>query len=116
VATSGDRADSLVTRAREGLTSGARLLEGERSRAGGVLRLTSGVGRSAGGEARRKRERARGRWAAWAAREGGGARVREGGEVGWIRPSRGGDFPFFFFYFFLYFYFYFSFSLISFFF
>jgi hypothetical protein len=35
-----------------------------------------------------------------------------GGEVGWIRPSRGGGFPFSFFYF----YFFFSFSLISFFF
>jgi hypothetical protein len=55
--------------------------------------------------------RARGRWAAWAAREGRSASAR-GGEVGWIRPSRGGRFPFFFFFFF--FYFFFSFSLISF--
>jgi hypothetical protein len=108
VATSGDRADSLVTGAREGLTSGARLPEGERSRAGGGVavdewgRLVSGGGRSAGA-------RAGAREMGHVGHEGERGATRGVGEVGWIRPSRGGGrvcFLFFHFYFYFYFYFF----------
>jgi hypothetical protein len=102
VAAGGDRADRLVTGTREGLTSGARLPEGERSRVGGVLRLTSGVGRSVGEGGARARERARGRWTAWAARERG---ARHAGEEKWagFGPAEGG-FSFFYFYFYFFFF------------
>jgi hypothetical protein len=88
VATGGDRGDSLVTGAREGLTSGARLLEGERSRADGVVAAdewgwpVSGGGRSKGA---RGGVRDMGR----VGREGGRSASARGREVGWIRPSRG---------------------------
>jgi hypothetical protein len=80
----GDRIASPVTGVRKTLTSGARLLEGERDRerARGV-RLTGGtrlataegsVGARAMGRLGHEGERearARGRWAAWATREKG---------------------------------------------
>jgi hypothetical protein len=105
VATSGDRADSLVTGAREGLTSGACLPEGERSRAGGGVaadewgRPVSGGGRSAGA-------RAGAREMGHVGHEGERGAARGVGEVGWIRPSRGGEillflFPFLFLFLFL---------------
>jgi hypothetical protein len=90
VATGGDRADSLVTGAREGLTSGARFLEGERSRVGGGVaadewdRRVCGGGRSAGARAGAREM----------GREGERSVARGGGEVGWIRPSLGGIFLF----------------------
>jgi hypothetical protein len=64
----------------------------ERGRVGA---LTSGASRSAGGEARCERGRARGRWAAWAER---GMGVREIGREGWAGsgPAEGDDFLFLF--------------------
>jgi hypothetical protein len=86
----GDRADRRGPPVRE------RVIE--RGRAGA---LTSRAGRSAKGEARRERGRARGRWVAWA-EQGTGAREREGG-LGQIQPSRGGeDFLFLFLFLFLF--------------
>jgi hypothetical protein len=69
-----------------------------------VLWLTSGAGRSVGEGGAWARERARGRWVVWAAREGG-ARAR--GEERWAEsgPTDGGRkerFSFFFFYFYFY--------------
>jgi hypothetical protein len=67
----GDRVDSLVTGAREGLTIGTRLPErgqlrgSEGGQADGWGRPVSGEGRSA------MRERARGRWAGFGPAEGG---------------------------------------------
>ena len=60
--------------------------EGEREGvAGGWDRAVSGGGKRA------TRGRARGRWAAWAVSGGRGAGARErGGDLGQIRPSRGG--------------------------
>jgi hypothetical protein len=79
----GERAD------RWGLPVRERVIE--RGRAGALL---SGVGRSAEGEARRKRERARGKWVAWARRGTQHVGGRERG-LGRIRPSRvGRDFLF----------------------
>jgi hypothetical protein len=77
----GEGADRRGRPAREGAVAGAW----EGSTADGWGRGVSGGGSSA----------ARGRWAAWAAREGRSVQ----GEVGWIRPSRGGRevFPFFLF-------------------
>jgi hypothetical protein len=89
----GDRVDSLVTGAREGLTIGTRLPErgqlrgSEGGQADGWGRPVSGEGRSA------MRERARGRWAAWAER---GTGAWERGRKGWagFGPAEGGIFPF----------------------
>jgi hypothetical protein len=102
----GERADSLVTgEGEKGLTGGARLLERGRSRGseGGRAdrwgRPVSGGGRSA------TCERGRGRWAAWAAREGG---VRARGEKRWAGSGldEGGRRISLFFYFYFYFYFF----------
>jgi hypothetical protein len=94
VATSGDHADSLVTGAREGLTSGARLPEGERSRVGGGVAADEwGRPVSAGGV---ERGRTSGREGDGPhgprGREERGARGRRSG-LDSAQP-RGGDFPF----------------------
>jgi hypothetical protein len=88
---SGDRADSLVTGARKGLTSGAHLLErgvaGEQGRAW----LTGGAELTAAEGGAQAREWG---WASWAERGRGARRAGERG-LGQIRPSRTGeDFPF----------------------
>jgi hypothetical protein len=76
-------------RGEKGLTGGVGLPERGRSRGRGAR--ADGWGRGVVGEGVAQ---ARGKWAAWAVREGRSASVR-GGEVGWIRPSRGDRFPFF---------------------
>jgi hypothetical protein len=81
VATGGDRADSLVTGARKGLTSRTCLSERGRLRERGRARLTGGAELSGAEGGARAREL---RWAAWAERGGGGERG-----LGRIRPSRG---------------------------
>jgi hypothetical protein len=91
----GERADSLVTgEGEKGLIGGPPVRERviERGRAGA---LTIGAGRSAGGEARHERGRARGRWAAWAKR-GTSARERERERVG-PDPAQPRGISFFFF-------------------
>jgi hypothetical protein len=85
VATSGDHADSLVTGAREGLTSGARLPEGERSRVGGGVAADEwGRPVSAGGV---ERGRASGRASG---REGDGPHGPRGREERGARGRRSG--------------------------
>jgi hypothetical protein len=103
----GDRADSLITGAGEGLTSGAGLTDGERMRGEGRSgeRAGSGyqwrvreVGRARPRASARKRERERG-WGTWSG----------------IGPTGGEEFPFSFFLFLFPNLFSFSFSIISFF-
>jgi hypothetical protein len=81
VATGGDRTDSLVTGAREGLTSGGRLPEGERSRAGGGV-VADEWGRSVSGGGRSVGARAGAREMGRVGREGGRSASARGGEVG----------------------------------
>jgi hypothetical protein len=95
--TGGDRVASLVTSARMVLTSGTRLPERERAvaRERGRVRLTGGAGLAA---TEGRGVRARGRWAAWAARGGEEARAR--GRERRIGPETAqprGEFSFFFF-------------------
>jgi hypothetical protein len=86
----GDRTDSLITGAMEGLTSGVGLTEGEwmRGERAGAAGVRGWVVR---------RVRARGRWAEWAARESAGVRKREGGLGPETGPAGGEKFPFLFF-------------------
>jgi hypothetical protein len=90
VVAGGDRADSLIMGAREGLTSGVGLTEGERMRGRGQERPTCGVGLSggcgrAGGGPSGPRGRAR-------------ARGRERGELGPKTGPTGGKRNFLFFF------------------
>ena len=93
VATGSDRVASPVMGARKALTSGTRLPEREIARERGGVRLTGGAELAA---AEGRGARARGRWAAWAARgakESAGTREREGVWAG-NGPAEGGVFPF----------------------
>jgi hypothetical protein len=94
VATGGDRADSLVTDTREGMTSGTHLPEGERLQASGGVAADE-WGRSVSGGERSAGARAVAREMGRVGRKGERSAARGGGEVGWIRPNQGGgDFPF----------------------
>jgi hypothetical protein len=94
-ATGGDRVDSLVTGARKGLTSGARLPERESGFEGARASAADRWGRADSGGGRSPGVRAEmGRMG----REGGKSAAcgREERRLGRIRSNQGGDFPFYF--------------------